>query len=352
MTVYTPDSSRVKFLGRTTPTENGLWLCWSGAGAEFSFTGRECSITILGDERSEEPETRENHARIAIEVNGERVITGMIDQKIMHFQAVKSGEIRNWSVRIIKLSESAMATCVLSEIAADGELCPTPAKAHSIEFIGDSITCGYGIDDPVAEHPFHTSTEDVTQAYAYLAAGQLQADYSMVCLSGYGIISGYTGNGFRCASQLIPDYYEKVGFCFAPFAVRKPQELDWNFSAFAPELVVINLGTNDDSYTGDDPLRQREYCKEYQRFLQTVRKRNPRAKILCTLGMMGDRLYPTLEEAVSEYCSATGDTEITAFHFVPQTDEDGYSSDWHPSRLTQQRAADALTGFVRKWLGW
>lgn len=49
-----------------------------------------------------------------------------------------------------------------------------------MEFIGDSITCGYGVDDPDKEHHFKTATEDVTKAYAYKTALALNADYSMV----------------------------------------------------------------------------------------------------------------------------------------------------------------------------
>lgn len=51
----------------------------------------------------------------------------------------------------------------------------------------------------------------MTKAYAYLSAEQLGADYSMVCYSGYGIITGYTENDQKLTTHLLPDYYERVG---------------------------------------------------------------------------------------------------------------------------------------------
>lgn len=351
MTTYPIDSSHVKFLGRCMPIPEGLWLCWSGSGVEFTFTGKECCITILGDDRSQMPDNGADHVRLAIEINGERIISRQITDKVNNF-AFGNTESQDWHVRVIKLSESAMATCVLSQIRCDGQPMPTAKKAHTIEIVGDSITCGYGIDDPFAEHPFHTATEDCTQAYAYLAAQELDADYALVSLSGWGIISGYTGTGERSGNQLLPPVYHKAGYSDGSFQGQFPQELDWDFSRFTPEVVVVNLGTNDDSFTGDDPERQAEYCREYQAFLKKLRRLNPSAAILCTLGMMGDRLYPMVEKAVAEYRAETGDGHIDCLHFVPQTDADGYSSDWHPSRSSQQRACGELTRKVREWLGW
>ncbi|MBE5779259.1 MAG: GDSL family lipase [Clostridiales bacterium] len=351
MLISPADTSYVKPLGRTTPIEKGLWLCWSGSGAEFTFTGAKCRITILGDDQSKAPETPENHARLAIEINGERVVSQQIADKVNTF-AFEHSENRDWHVRIIKLSESAMATCVLSQIECDGTPAPTQKKLHAMEIVGDSITCGYGIDDPVAEHPFHTATEDVTQAYAYLAAQELNADYAIVSLSGWGIISGYTGNGERSGDQLLPPYYDKAGYCHQTFEGMKPQQLSWDFSRFTPEVVIVNLGTNDDSFTGEDEERQSEYCREYQLFLKKIRRLNPSASILCTLGMMGDRLYPQVAKAVAQYTAETGDTNVDCLHFTPQTAEDGYSSDWHPSKLTQRRAGAALADKLKNWLGW
>ena len=63
-----------------------------------------------------------------------------------------------------------------------------------IEFIGDSITCGYGIDTACEANTFSTTNENVNKAFSYLTAAALGADASFVSYSGHGLISGYTGN--------------------------------------------------------------------------------------------------------------------------------------------------------------
>ncbi len=67
---------------------------------------------------------------------------------------------------------------------------------------------------------------------------------------------------------------------------------------------------------------------------------------------MGNELYPMGEEAVSEYAAETGDEKVTSFEFEVQSASDGYGADWHPSAVTQEKAAESLSEFIREWLGW
>ena len=141
-----------------------------------------------------------------------------------------------------------MSTVGIKEIRCVGSaIKPTEKKDMLIEFIGDSITCGYGIDDPDKDHHFVTATEDVTKAYAYLTAKTLDADYSMLSFSGYGIISGYTDNDNKVSAQTVPQFYTKLGYSWGKNGDFSPQESEWEFSGRQPDLVVVNLGTNDES---------------------------------------------------------------------------------------------------------
>ncbi|KWX72341.1 SGNH/GDSL hydrolase family protein [Paenibacillus jilunlii] len=345
-------NKHVKILGRTHYYNDVLWLALSGGGIEFSFYGTKAEITIKGDAIAT---TGNNLARIGISVNGKRVIDDQVDQPLQSYTVFESGTAQNVTVRLIKLSEAAMSTVGIQDIAvhaADG-IKPTPDKIHTIEFIGDSITCGYGVDDEHELHSFSTATEDVTKTYAYLTAEQLEADYSMVSYSGYGIITGYTENGHKLTTHLLPDYYEKVGKSEGKFDNRLlPQDVRWDFRKFVPELIVINLGTNDDSYTKEDTAKQTEYAEEYVEFLKMVRRNNSHAPILCTLGIMGDRLYPYVEQAVKQFIRETGDSKITAMKFDVQLEADGYAADFHPSRATHSKAAKQLTSHIKELMKW
>ena len=351
MMTITPNWHNVRPLGRTWPLpEEGLWLAFSGTGAEIAFAGDFCEVVIGGDSRAEDESAANDYARIAIELDGKRVADAQIDapERIFCIPAAEGGHV----LRIVKLSETAMSTCVIRSITAE-DIRPTVPKAHLVEFIGDSITCGYGVDDEDPEHNFVTGTEDATGAYPYLTAQTLDVDYSLVCISGYGIISGYTATAEEpVIAQRLPDYYEKLGFSYGAYRGLEPQSIRWDFNVRQPDLIVINLGTNDDSYCLDDECRQQHYCAAYTDFLCTVRRCNPGAKILCTLGMMGDRLYPFVERAAAAYTARTGDDNIACMHFTPQLEEDGRAADYHPTKRTHRKAAERLSEEICRLMGW
>lgn len=352
MQTILPNKDNVKYIGRVMQVNNALWMCYSATGAAFKFSGKKLTVWIQGDDRCQNSGMEGDLARIKIMLNGTCKIDTMITDKENSFMVIDGEETITCCVEILKVSETAMSTCALSKIMTDAEatVSPVPEKDCYIEFAGDSITCGYGVDDEVADHNFKTDTEDATKAYAYLTAQLLNADHSLVSISGYGIISGYSGDGIRRADQLLPTYYEKIGFSYGCFEGIYPQDVAWDFSVRQPDLVVINLGTNDDSFTGENLALQEEYCREYQHFIKTVRRNNPTAKILCMLGIMGERLCPMVEKAVLEYSSETGDQNIRFAHFTEQLIEDGRAADWHPSQLTHRKAAEKLSALVRDYL--
>ena len=354
MNTYLPNTDNVKPLGRTCFIDNTLWLAFSGSGAAFHFRGTLARVAFLADDTASIPGNENNHARVAVYVNGSRVVDEMMDAPRKEFVIFESEQAADCSVEIVKLSESAMSTVGIESISAETKdgIHPTAEKPHYIEFVGDSITCGYGMDDENPEHNFSTRTEDVTRAYSYRTAQALNADYSMVSLSGYGIISGYVNEGEpQKPEQTVPQYYEKLGFSYGKYLERTPETVKWTFDR-QPDLIVINLGTNDDSYALDHADRQEIYRASYTEFLKLVRSKNPQAKILCTLGIMGGRLFPFVEKAVAAYSAETGDRNIACMKFEEQLASDGYAADWHPTAVTHGKAAEKLVRNIKELMGW
>ncbi len=354
MNKYLPTSDNVKHLGRTCMTDGTLWLAHSGSGAAFSFCGTGARITILGDSSVLTPGNETNYARIAVFVNGARVLDELIDVPQKELSFYEDGDPKDLNVEIVKLSESLMSTAGIGEICLDTQngIRPAEEKPRLIEFIGDSITCGYGVEDENREHDFRTATEDVTKAYAYLTARALDADYSMVSYSGFGIISGYVNEGEpRQPERTLPLYYDRFGLSCGTYLNRFPQKTTWDFTR-KPDLIVINVGTNDDSYTLDFADRQEDFCRAYTEFLKQVRRFNADAVILCTLGIMGDRLFPMVKKAACAYTDTTGDNNISCMKFDEQLPEDGLSANWHPTAATYVKAARRLTLFIRDLMGW
>lgn len=343
----------VKLTGRTELIDDTLWCAFSGTGADFIYTGKGLDITIVGDGAA--TVGSDNQARVAVYVNGERVVDEMIDSAEKTFRVAESDEITTSEIQIIKLSETAQSTIGIKPfVLAEGEsVAPAEAKPLKMEFIGDSITCGYGVDDEVKENHFSTSTEDVTKAYAYKTAQLLDADYSMVSISGWGVISGYTNSPDKKAdSQQIPLYYGKLGYSYNKFAgTTAPQDIDWDFSRYTPDIIVINLGTNDNSYVRGNMEKRTEFVSAYKDFIGQIRENNPDADIFCVLGIMGAELFTDAAEAAIAYSEENGDDKVHFLQLPTQDGTLGYAADWHPTEATHEVAAEYLAGEIKNTLG-
>lgn len=361
--VYSPQEA--KQLGRTSyhADSKTLWCSLSGSGIDFLFYGKECSAELVGDSTWSSGITSSAH--YAVYINGRQTHNEQMNEASRTVVIENPGDAEEpCAVRIVKLSESAQSALGISNLTVttpkdvyqnhkDATLIPAEAKPHLIEFIGDSITCGYGVDGNPDTDRFSALTEDCTKAYACVTAEKLNADYSLVCYSGHGILSGYTPTGSLNASDLVPKYYELDGHSYSTLSDgTKIQDDKWDFSE-KPDLIVINLGTNDTSYTGSDNAKMRDFADSYVRFLKQIREKNPDAAILCTLGTMGTTLCDAVDLAVMNYKDETGDENIRSMRFSQQDPAaDGIGIDWHPSAKTHEKSAETLSDYIRGWLKW
>ena len=345
----TPTAQYVKRLGRTSFQDDILWLALSGSGIEFVFEGRYLEICLQGDDHTA---SDTDLARIAVYVDKERVVDEMVNSSQPRYTVIDQRTPRICTIRLLKLSEAPMSIVGIRGLVTDdtASVHPTPAKSLRIEFIGDSITCGYGIDDADLSHIFSTATEDMTKAYAYQTARALDADYSMVSYSGYGVYSGYVdeNSDTRNISELVPPYYTLAGFSRGTFRGDAVTMTDWDFDCFEPDIIVLNLGTNDNSYCRGNEAREAEFMKCYQDFVACVRECNPNAYILCTYGLMNCELTGSIEEALNRYRQTADDERISFMPLPTQTAADGYVVDYHPSLGTHRRAAEILTVKIRE----
>ena len=332
-----------KLIGRTLEKDGVTWLVHSGSAMECTVTGTEASVTICGDGGINSDE--KYRPRYGVYVDGELIKDVVMSEKEQTVELFSGTSARTAAVKVMHLSEANNGCIGVKGItvtsSATKPVKPTPKKDLTIEFIGDSITCAYGVEAESQYVGFSTSTENFSLSYAYLAAQLLDADYSAVCYSGHGIVSGYTNDGTKNTDSLVPPYYEMVG---------KPNDYQaaWDFDAHPVDVVVLNLGTNDDSYaTTELEARGTEYQEKYEEFLKQIRKCNPDAHIICTLGIMGcAELYPYIEAAVE----AVGDTKITCYE-SPVQDMNDLGADWHPSPRTHEKNAYLLADKIAAALG-
>jgi lysophospholipase L1-like esterase len=348
------DAEHVKIIGHAAYEKDSLWLVTSASGAEFTFRGTKAEITFNGDSTAVKVGGDKNsQARVAIYVNGERVADEMIDDLTKTITAFESDNEEEVTIKVVKLSEAANSTTGIKEIKVTSyeDIKPTEEKELYFRFIGDSITCGYGVDDEDKDHHFSTITEDATKTYAYLTAENLNADCDLFSFSGFGILSGYTSDSNTInETSTVPQYYDKLGFTYgASYKGMKPVDYDWSFER-EPDVIVINLGTNDASYTKGDAEKISSYEELYVDFLKKVRGHDKNSKIVCVLGLMGSDLMGAVENAVQAYSEETGDSNVYTMEFDARKSDEGLAADWHPTYASHKRGAEKLTAYIQELL--
>ncbi len=337
LNVYSAEKENVKILGRTH-YENGVrYLSYSGSGIEFKCKGEYALINLIDDSGGRYLDGHK--PRFAIYKNGIPVIDSIITEAEKTYHITLDGYNSETVIKIVKLSEAQYSAMGIGDIAVYGKekIIPTDEKDIKIEFIGDSITCGYGIDEVNERGYFSTSTENFTKTYAHLAAENLNADYSAVCFSGFGVYSGYTSNGRINSQDIVPNYYDKSCFLYGG------RDVLWNFSEFQSNIVVINLGTNDASYCAKSHSGRQEFTRQYTDFIKQVRQYNPYAYILCILGDMNNSMYSCIEQAVSNYKNGTFDHNVSALTIEYKMGENDIVIDGHPGYWSNLCAANELS---------
>ncbi|RCX14294.1 lysophospholipase L1-like esterase [Anaerobacterium chartisolvens] len=331
-----PPEPGVLLVGRfDTSDPAGARSAWSGSSIKANFKGTGISATIrsMGD----------NWFNVIIDgtVKAPINVTAGSSAPITLASGLTNG---NHSVELVRRTEAWVGdTQFLGFTVTGGSLLAPPAPSERrIEFIGDSITCGYGNEGESQYQSFTTKNENAYMAYGAITARLLEADPVTVCWSGKGVVRNYGGD---TAGDLMPALYPQI----LPYDKNKL----WDSSKWIPQVVVINLGTNDFS-TGSP--NKSSFTAAYSSFVDRIRSQYPNAHIYCAIGPMlsGNALSDVRDylNTVVAQKSSSGDQRIHYIEFPVQEWANGYGEDWHPSIKTHQLMAEQLAAQIRKDLGW
>ena len=227
--------------------------------------------------------------------------------------------------------------------------------SRKIEFIGNSITCGYGNEGLKKEEHFDYATENHYYSYASITARNLEAQHWVVARSGIGAYRNYDGPKTGNPESNMPVQYEYTGYAWKPELRQQPTFLreKWDFSRYQPDVVCINLGTNDLSTNNYDPALLKN---GYQKLLKMVRQHNPQAKIVFLTGTMlynqELQLAKRLLDEVNAEAQKAGDKEVYRFDMAPIDGNAFYGNDWHPNIYQDEKMAGELTAYLRKLMNW
>jgi len=232
-----------------------------------------------------------------------------------------------------------------------GTLLPPPTySGRVVEFVADSITAGWGALADV-EHPasggsvnecdFTMDTQAGYLSYAAKVSRALNADPSILALSGWGLYRGLFGDGL---SNAVPREYNDSVYFMDP----QPQ---WDFRTKAA-AVVINLGTNDIAL--GDPGEE-NFTKALDDLVKMIRTKNGDPWIFPVIGTMlnGDG-RSLVKRYLEGYVDAHG-AEAAKLVFVDLGALDpalGTGCSYHPDVKEHQRMVDVLYPVMKAKLGW
>ena len=340
--------------------QDALFFNWSCAEFSLRFSGTRLTMDALAREERY-PGEGENLPWFAVFLDGEaepskKFSLSAGENSVVLFESAHQQE---HILRVVKLSEGSKGRVGLRALHIDGKLLQMPPepKQRRIEFIGDSITCGFGNLMPPEATVFSAEQEDGLRSYASVCANLLGASYQCICVSGIPLCWA-RDERYRIVLPWVPTFETAVRTMegYYPYADRYHEEMEgkrdnftpWDFSRFVPDAVVINLGTNDAfriRVSGNDPAEAMHFQERYAAFLAQVRARNGSdAWIVCTLGSMDYFLYDNIEKAVTQYRKDTGDKRVCCMKFgAIDPWGEGLGGLGHPNEKTHARMGQELS---------
>lgn len=234
---------------------------------------------------------------------------------------------------LFKRSEAAAGTVQFTGIKIDdaaNAFAPEPPRYKvAMLFFGDSITAGACNEDGDADQWEDRATHNNARSYGAFTGAAFSADYHNIAVSGMGIVTGWTDVR---AGQIWDRIYPEETSARAKLG-------EWT-----PEIVFVNLGENDDSFTKakGQPFPDEEFTEGYVALVQAMRSAYPSARIVILRGGMhggaqSERLRGPWQRAVERLEK----TDARVSHFVFQ-----HWAKRHP-RVADHRA---MAGELIAWL--
>lgn len=317
---------------------------FSGSGFEVSFAGTSLSSRLIATECG----SPQGEAAIAVLIddepfeNSRKITLSKPDAVYILAEGLTSGRHR---VRVYKRTESACSLTGWKDIVTDGEFVPFEVKKGlKIEFYGDSITAGNGVEGVKGDDAFETRTENALLSYGALSAEKLDADFSLICIGGYPLYQSPWNQW--AAIRSIPEMFS---FADCTWSTTRENAIPWDHKKFHPDVVVIALGTNDDQYLLPLPEDERKvecrhFVKAAKDFIDLIRKTYGEVQVIVSIGMIKVTLVSDLlKEAVASYPQGVSFLEFDSLK------EGGYMANGgHPNKAMHAEAAEELTALIRK----
>jgi len=343
--VIPPNNPNIYYSGRTQVVNGAVVYDWPGVQFQFFVSGAR-SIYLILDELMPTVFSNEASAswlNIILDGNLVNIITLTSSNNTYEIiNGISDNNVHN--VLVTKRTEPLIGIVSFKGIIlSGGTLHPpsTPLPARKIEFIGDSITCGFG-NQGLAGCGFTPPTENNYYTYESIIAQTVSAQFYVEAWSGKGVIRNCCNQNITTPDPL-PAYYSLA----VANSLGSASPVAWNFSDWVPDAIVINLGTNDYSTSPQPP--EDLFVNAYVSFIQTIQQKyspyHPKFFLAC-----GPMIGKPCCDYVKSVASNTSSTYIDLEGILTYPYD--YGCDGHPSVSGHYKMANTAIPTIQKTMGW
>lgn len=321
-------TSPVRVSGRSGITNGNPVLYWPGASVEARFEGTSLGVKLNGQNN-----TRTNYYQLIIDGSNAAPIRIAVPKGSKIYPVISNLTDTVHDVQLFRLTEGDLGSTEFQGFVLDAgkALQPPPAAPElKIEFYGDSITTGLGIEASDTDSDMNRDFQNNYLAYSALTARNLGAEFRCIAVQGVGVFVGWQ-------SYIMPQIWNRLA---PPPAAATP----WAFSNWTPNIVVVNLFQNDKARLETlTPIpTEAQIIQYYTNFIGGIRAVYPNAHIVCALGGMdataeGSPWPGYIHQAVVQM--ADGNMSECIFPYI--------GGDRHPRIVHHQAMADQLTAHIR-----
>lgn len=332
------NSNKIGYEGRILHRSDAAELAWSGTSATINFIGTTVSAIIQDLDTA-------NYYNVIID----NMVVAKIHTSTTKKSYLLAAELENkpHTVQLFKRTEWDKGKTLFYgfELPESATLLDAPSpKKRKIEFFGNSITSGYGIEDYTGEDSGIGYYQNNYLTYAALTARHFNAAYHCISKSGIGIMVSWF-------PLIMPEMYYRLD--------PLDENSKWDFTKYTPDIVVINLFQNDSwivnlpNYAqyknrfGTNAPTENDIVTAYKQFIKTIRGCYPNASIICALGSMdATKEGSAWPNYISQAVKQTNDPNIYSLFF------DYKNSGGHPKVSEQKVMAETLIEFIEKTIKW
>ena len=316
---------RFRYEGRFDRSDPaGPVVVWQGSRIRIDFTGDQLALCWDG---------LDGQNFFDLHVDGAQAIFAVpagAGQRIACPLPLTGGRHR---LLLFKRSEASAGTARFKgiEIAGGADvIAPAdPGYRMAMEFVGDSITAGACNEDGPADQWDDRRTHNNALSYGAMTAAAFDADYRNTAVSGMGVITGWS-----------PVLAEQVWDRVYP----NPASPKADPAAWTPDVIFVNLGENDDSFTrAKGKPFPAAFSAGYVSLVRAIRSSHPAASIvLLRGGMYGGAKSAELRKAWEAAAAELEGADPHIAHFVFQ-----HWSSNHPRVGDHRAMADELIAWLK-----